>query len=195
MPDERMEHHQVRLAAARDEDTVRGLVFNALFAVLREAGGEAAARAADPTGKGSRVDFFTYPAADFLRLSWDAAERLGPSAGGADQVFFRVGHKAGSAVLESMLGKTILAVSGAGGVRQLLASVPSAYRGTVSYGERRVQVQDEGRARAVFRGELLAAPFHCGVFTAVLERAGARNVRAEVREAGALEAELLLSWE
>ncbi|GAO04164.1 DUF2378 family protein [Anaeromyxobacter sp. PSR-1] len=186
---------EARIAAARSDDTVRGLVFNALFSVVREVAGEEAARACDPTGKASRVEFFSYPVTDFLALAAAVAERIGGRLGGEQQAFFRIGHRAGGMVLDSMVGKTMLALSEAGGARQLLANVPSAYKGAVSYGERRLEWTGERRARVTFRRELLAPPFHCGVFTAVLERVGAKDIRTEARQTGALDAECELAWE
>ena len=84
---------EARLAAATPDDTVRGLIFNAVFSVVSEALGDAAARACDPSGKGGRIDFFTHPVADFLRTCWDAADLLEPALGGPES-FFRIGHRA-----------------------------------------------------------------------------------------------------
>jgi uncharacterized protein (TIGR02265 family) len=186
---------EARIAAANQEDTVRGLIFNAVFSVVREALGEQAARACDPCGKGTRVDFFTYPVVDFLRVCWAAAEKVEPVLRGTDPVFFRIGHRACTFVFGSLLGRTLLALSRAGGPRQLLLNAPGAYRGTVSYGERTAETVSDRHVRLTFRRDFLVPPFHCGVFVAAIEAVGGRRARAEGRQTGLLDATYDVTWE
>ena len=39
-------------------------------------------RAIDPSGKGSRIDFFSYPIQEYLQVAWTAADRLEGKLGG-----------------------------------------------------------------------------------------------------------------
>jgi uncharacterized protein (TIGR02265 family) len=183
-----------RIAAATPADTVRGLIFNAIFSVVREAAGDEAARACDPARKAQRTEFFNYPVVDFLRIIWDAADRLEGKIG-SEAAFYRIGHRAGELVLGSMLGKTLLALAGTGGPRQLLAHAPGGYRATVSYGERLVSWPSENHARFVFIRDFLVPPFHCGVLATGAERAGGRLVKAVGRQTGPLEAVYDITWE
>ncbi len=184
-----------RVAAATAQDTVRGLIFNAIFGVLREGAGEGAAAACDPVRKGTRTDFFTYPVTDFLRIIWDAVDLLEPKLGGADAAFFAIGHRACENVMESMVGRTLLAIGGNGGPRELLTHVPAGYKATVSYGVRTVEWPSERHARIRFAQDFLVPPFHCGVLAAVAERVGGRNVRATGRSVALLEAQYEVEWE
>src|SRR5512141_3431474 len=88
-----------RVAAATDADTSRGLNFNRLFDLVRDHLGDEAARAMDPQRKGSRVDFFSYPVAEYLRIAWDAADRLEQQLGGVDAVFTELGRRTVSGFL------------------------------------------------------------------------------------------------
>jgi uncharacterized protein (TIGR02265 family) len=195
MPADRQELER-RVAAAMPSDTVRGLIFNAIFSVVREAAGDEVARQCDPARKGQRTEFFNYPVTDFLRIFWDASDRLeGKVAGGAEAAFFRIGHRAGELVLGSMLGKTLLALAGTGGPRQLLGHAPGGYRATVSYGERLVSWPGERHARFVFIRDFLVPNFHCGVLAAGAERVGGKNVKALGRQTGPLEAVYDVTWE
>lgn len=183
-----------RLALATSGDTVRGLIFNAIFGVVRDLAGDDVARACDPAHKAARVDFLSYPVTDFLRIIWDAADRLEDQIGGADQAFFQVGRRAGALVLDSMFGKTLITLA-VNGPRQLLASAPAAYRGTVSYGERRVEFVGPTHGRLHFKRDFLVPEFHCGVIEAGMERGGAHNVRVRGEQTGPLEATYDVVWD
>lgn len=182
-----------RISAATPEDTVRGLVFNGAFSVLREFGGEDAARACDPLGTGSRTDFFSYPVVDYLTMAWAAADRLEGALGGTDAVFYRIGHRALTNVFSSMLGRTLLTIA-AGDIKRLLSQTPSGYRATVSYGERTVDWPAPNHCHMVFKRDFLVPPFHCGVVSGAIEMMGGRDVKATGRQTGFLEAEYDFTW-
>src|SRR5512134_2082623 len=80
-----------RIDAATSGDTVRGVVFNATFGLVRRHEGDEAARACDPLGKGSRSDFMNYDVRDFLEISYAAARALAPTHGGEDAAFLAIG--------------------------------------------------------------------------------------------------------
>ena len=185
---------ETRLAAAVPEDTVRGLVFNGAFFVLREHGGEETARQCDPAGAGSRIDFFSYPVTDYLNVAWNAADRLESHVGGVDAAFYKIGHRALANVLSSMLGRTLLTIAGRD-IQRLLSQAPSGYKATVSYGERTVDWPSPRHAHMVFQHDFLVPPFHCGVIAAAVEMAGGRNVKAVGRKTGFLEAEYDITWD
>ncbi len=185
---------EARIAAATPDDTVRGLVFNGAFSVLREFGDEDAARQCDPLQTGSRTDFFSYPVVDYLNLAWAAADRLESALGGVDQVFYRIGHRALTNVFSSMLGRTLLTIAG-GDMQRLLSQTSSGYRATVSYGERTVDWPSPTHCHMVFQRDFLVPPFHCGVVSAAIEMMGGRNVKAVGRQTTFLEAEYDFTWE
>jgi uncharacterized protein (TIGR02265 family) len=182
-----------RLAAASPGDTVRGLIFEGVFDLLREHGGEEDVLACDPSGKGRRADFLSYPVADYLRLAWAAADRLEAVLGGVDAAFFRMGYRATANVLGSTLGHTLLTFGR--NPRTLLSQASSAYRATVSYGQRTVTWQGDRHARLEFVRDFLVVPFHRGVLEAVLDGTGAKGGRVEGRVTGFLQAVYEVSWE
>ncbi len=191
MPSDRRDL-EARIAAATAGDTVRGLIFNAIFHVAREHGGPDVATACDPEGKGQRIDFFSYPVADFLRACWSLADALAPKLS-FDETLWHVGHRAGNGVLGSTIGKTMAAIAGMD-ARKLLAQAPGGYRATVSYGERRVEWMGERHARLTFTRDFLVPPFHCGVFAGALEAIGASAPKAVGRQTGPLEAVYDVTW-
>jgi uncharacterized protein (TIGR02265 family) len=182
-----------RLSAATPSDTVRGIVFNAVFDVAREGAGDEAARRCDPARKGSRVDFFSYPVAEFLRITWNVADVLARDLP-FDETLRRIGLKAGGGVLGSPLGKTLATIAGMD-PRRLMAQTPAGYRATVSYGERIVEWVSERHVRHTFRRDFLVPSFHCGVFVGALQAIGARGARAEGRQTGFLEAVYDVTWQ
>jgi uncharacterized protein (TIGR02265 family) len=187
---------EARIAAATPQDTVRGVVFNAIFSVVREEAGDEATRKVDSvSGKGARTEFFTYPVADFLNIIWNAADLLEPKLGSVEAVYYRIGARAAELVAASMLGKTMLALAAGGGTRRLLAHLPGGYRATVSYGERTVSWLSENHARYVFSRDFLVPPFHAGVLAVGATVSGGKNVRAVGRQTGPLEAVYDVTWE
>lgn len=183
-----------RIAAATPADTVRGLVFNAIFDTVEEHLGKAAATALDPLRKGHRTDFFSFPVVDFLRLAFDAADALERKLGSTAAGFQAIGYRAASNTFGSMVGATIVALAGKEGVRTLLANAASAYRTTVSYGDRRLEWLAPNHARFTFRRDFLVPPFHAGVFLAAVEAFGARGAEVHGEQTGLLDATYDVRW-
>jgi uncharacterized protein (TIGR02265 family) len=183
-----------RLAATTDADTSRGLNFNRVFDLVREVAGPDAARACDPQRKGSRVDFFSYPVADYLRVAWDAADHLERSFGSVDAVWEELGRRTVNGFLSSALGRTIHALAGRD-PRRFVSAGPPGYRSAVSYGERTVEWLGERRARLVFRRDFMVPAFHRAVMLAALEASDAKSPRVEARATGLLDSEYDLTWD
>ena len=130
---------QARIAATKPRDTARGLCFNALFDTLEEHLGKDVAVAVDPERKGPRTEFFSYPVADFLRISFEGADRLERKLGSLDDAFRAFGYRTTTNVLGSMMGATMIALAGKNGLRALLGQAVTGYRATVSYGDRKLE--------------------------------------------------------
>jgi uncharacterized protein (TIGR02265 family) len=182
-----------RLHAAKPRDTIRGVVFNAAFNVIEELAGTVAALEWDPAGKGRRSEFFSYPVADFLRLTWAAADELEARGRDRASVFREFGSRAALRWLSCALGRTLVAFTGAD-PRRLLTHTATGYRNVVSYGTRTLEWLGDRRARLLFKGEFLVPPFHCGVLTAALESTCGGRFDVEGREIGFLESEYDVSW-
>jgi uncharacterized protein (TIGR02265 family) len=185
---------EARLAATTEADTSRGLNFNRLFELVRERAGEDAARACDPSRKGSRVDFFSYPVSDYLRIAWDAADRLEAKFGSIDAFWEELGRRTVNGFLSSALGRTIYALAGRD-PRRFVSAGPAGYRSAVSYGERTVEFRGERRAHLVFRRDFMVPAFHRAVMLAALEASDAKSPRVEARAISLLDSEYDLAWE
>jgi uncharacterized protein (TIGR02265 family) len=181
-----------RIAAATPADTVRGVIFKATSRLVREHLGDAAARACEP-GKGSRVDFLSYPVVDYLRLAWASVDALEPRLGSAGAAFQAIGDAAMRDVFATLLGRTLLSLAG-DDMRQLLSQVGTGYKATVGYGERTVEWRGERNAHFVFLRDFLVPEFHCGVLAAAARALGGRDVLCQGRPTGFLDLEIDLSW-
>jgi uncharacterized protein (TIGR02265 family) len=165
-----------RLRATTPRDTVRGMMFKG---VMVEAGrrfgpdraGEVQRRVAP---QGWR-DFFSYPAADFLKMMFELTE-LG-QAGGASRAEMQrfCGAATADAFFASTIGKTLLLLWSSGGPPKLLHNAPGGYRQVVSYGVRTFLPQGERAGVMQFRQDMMPAAYHEGVFQACF-----RALRAEV---------------
>jgi len=185
---------EARLAAAKPQDTTRGLSFNALFDSIEEHLGKADAVALDPEHKGHRVEFFSYPVADFLRISFDAADRMTRKLGSPDAAFRAFGYRMLAHVFGSKIGATMLAFAGRNGVRALLGQAVPGDRAMVSYGTRKGEWGGERHARVTFDGDFMVAPYHCGIFQATIDAVGAKAERVEGRQTGLLASEYDVVW-
>ncbi len=183
-----------RLAATTDADTSRGLNFNRLFDLVREHLGDEAARTCDPQRKGSRTDFFSYPVADYLRICWDAVDRLEPKLGSADAVFAELGRRTVTGFLGSVLGRTIFTLAGRD-PRRFVSAGPAGYRSAVSYGERSVEWLGDRHARMVFRRDFMPPTFHRAVILSGLAASDAKHPKVEANATALLDSEYDVSWE
>jgi uncharacterized protein (TIGR02265 family) len=182
-----------RIRAASRDDTVRGLVFNAAFDLVRRVAGEDAARACDPEHVSHRLGFHSFLVEDFLRVAFAAARALAPSYGGADGALGAIGACVWGEVSRSVAGRTLMSLS-AGDPRLFVDRIASGYRTVVSWGERTVAWEGERRARLRFERDFLDAPFHAGVLSAAMAATEAQRPQVNGRDAGFLAVELELSW-
>lgn len=183
-----------RVAAASEADTSRGLNFNTLFTLVRETLDDRAAKACDPQGKGSRVDFFSYPVAEYLRIAWAAADRLEPSLGSVDAVWRELGRRTVTGFLASAIGRTVFAMAGRD-PRKVVSAGPAGYRTAVSYGERKVEWLGDRHARLSFSRDFMVPQFHVAVLETALEATEAVRPVVEGREAAFLETIYDIRWE
>jgi uncharacterized protein (TIGR02265 family) len=193
MPADRRELKQ-RVEAATPADTSRGLNYTTLFALVTDHLGPDAGRQVDVLGKGRRADFFSYPVSEYLEIAWNAMDRLEPHFGSTEAVLAELGRRTAVSFLDSMIGRTLLTVSGRD-PRRLIASTGSGYRSAVSYGERHHEFLGERRARLTFRRDFMPATFHHGVILAAMQATLARRPRVEVEVRSLLDVDYLVEWD
>ena len=191
MPADRLDL-AARLAAATKDDTIRGLAFNAAFDVVCEHADEATVLLCDPSGRGKRADFSSYPVTDLLQVAWAVADRLERKLGGPEEAFFQIGYRATAGVLGSMLGSTLLAFGRS--PRALLSQVPTAFKATTGYGQRFVTWEGEAAARVDFDHEFLPLAYLRGTILAGLEAASAKQPRVEGSVPGFMKATFQVTW-
>jgi uncharacterized protein (TIGR02265 family) len=182
-----------RLAAASATDTSRGLNYTTLFTLVRDHRGEAAARQVDPLGKGTRVDFFSYPIGEYLQATWSAMDLLEATFGSADAVLTELGRRTITGFLASMIGRTVYAVVGKE-PKRLLGSVASSYRTAVSYGERTAEFLGPNQARLTFRHDFMPPVFHQSVILTALQSSEARRPKVVGRATGLLDSVYEIEW-
>lgn len=184
-----------RLALCTDQDTTRGMFFNGALATLRSAGTPDALTACiQAAEQGPKfVDLFNYPVAAFLKLAWKATEYIGPVFGSPEAVFRRMGQEAVDDFLGSGMGRTLLTLAGKN-PRRLVMSVPSAYKVTVSYGERSVTWRSESSATIHFRRDLMHPAYHEGVLLTAVAAFGGEAVRVSSNVVGPLDTDFEVSW-
>jgi uncharacterized protein (TIGR02265 family) len=179
---------------ATEGATVRGLIFNAVFKLVASHHGEAAAEEIRSLiSKKPLVDFFSYPARDFLKILYAAAERMAPRYGSTEAAIQACGAAAVSGFFSSQVGKTLTNIIGKGNPKRLFSSAPTAYSTTVSYGQRTCTPMGERGVRLHFRGDMQPVEFHQGLLAEALRAVGCQG-RVEVRKVSLDEAEYLIQW-
>ncbi|MFY1830382.1 DUF2378 family protein [Myxococcus fulvus] len=186
-----------RLALVRPEDTVRGLIFNAVLLLAeRQLGPDSAARLREPLFKRSPVDFFSYSAVDAIRLLYatsEALEKAGRYPTQEDAVR-ACGAAAVTGFFSSTVGQTLTRLIGKGDPKRLLSNAPTAYSTLVSYGRREYTVLHERHVRLSFQGDMQPVQFHEGVLQEAL-KAIQCNGRVVGTPHGYFAADYDITWE
>jgi len=184
-----------RLALATPQDTVRGLFFNSMLDLVRALDGDAAARhCLEASGERHFVEFFNYPVSALIRLTYTAGQVLSVRYGSFDDALWLLGQKAMSDFLESLMGRALKHIIGQD-PRNLLLSMQSIYRMTMSYGERRVVWDGPTTGRLLLKRNFIPRAYHEGGLRAMLDRMRAQSVKVVGRQVGPLDYEFEFSWE
>ena len=195
MPSDKSELDQ-RIALTRPDHTVRGFIFNSILMLVSErAGSEAMARLAEEVRMKKPIDFFSYPAADFLRLLYAAVDVLEPYCGSVDDTFRACGAATVSGFFESHVGNTLSKLVGRGDPKRAFSSTSTVYKTLVSYGSHDCEPLDGRRLRIIFRGDMQPMRFHEGSLKAALMAVGGGERSAVRGTARALDhSEFLVEW-
>ncbi len=184
-----------RLHQATDADRVRGIFTKGVIAEVETlVGHPAAERCLDVVGRREFAALASYPVTDFLKLLWTAAAECEKSVGGKDEAVRRLGARSVDDFFDSAVGAALLTFV-RGHPKRLITSAPIAYRSAVTYGDRTVKWTGEHSCIIVFARDFLVGPYHEGVILAALKRTGGKNVRAQWRVTGPLNADYQVSWE
>jgi uncharacterized protein (TIGR02265 family) len=194
--EEAQEEVEHRLAQVLPTDRVRGVFFRSVQQAILVSKGEAAMEEClEECEERDFMDFFAYPAADFLRMVRRAAWLLRSEEGGFEETMRMLGYMGTAAFLESQAGKA-MEVLIAGTPRRALENLPMAYLVTTpTGGPLTVSWPEHMHCRLTFSRDFLPRPYVEGTLEAHLKKAGARAVRVTGRWTGGLASEYELSWE
>ncbi len=184
-----------RMCLATAEDTVCGLYFNSTLAVLQSVGDEALVkRCVEASGEERFLDFFHYPVRLQGQMVSAALPTLTEEYGSAEEALRQLGRLGAKHFLRAGVGKAMLSLS-PGSPRQLLSSLPTAYRLSVSYGHYELKWTGPRSGRFVLKGDFMPHPFHEGTVSTLLERGGAREVWVSGWPTGGLDSECEFCWQ
>ncbi len=184
-----------RLAQATPDKMCRGMFLKGILQVVRSLGDEAALQRCITAGGEARLtDFFNYPAASQVRMVFAAADVLGARNGGIEEGLRLLGRQATSDFLNSLAGKTMLALTGKNPTK-MLNSLPTAFRASNNYGQHSVEWTGPSSGRFVLKGDLMPEPYNSGIVEAVLMIADLRQPRVVGRQVALLDCECVFSWE
>jgi uncharacterized protein (TIGR02265 family) len=184
-----------RLALVTPADTTRGMFFNGVLALVRQQGSaEGVKRCLAACDNQRFLDFFNYPAEQFLKLVWAAARVLEPGLEGFEPALRVLGRQAATDFLSSAAGKALMLL-GQGDVRRLMENLPSAYRVSVSYGQRTVEWTGPQSGRLLMERDFMPFAYHEGVLVGLLEAQGVTGVKVVGHQEGLMSSEYDFSWE
>lgn len=170
MPSDKTELAQ-RIALCKPEDTVRGFIFKAVYGLVESRVGSAGVDRLMVQLRVHKmpVDFFSYPAADFLRMLFAAVDILEPHFPSVDATFRACGASTVTGFFRSYVGNTLMKlISGGDDPKRALSTVGTVYSTLVSYGAREFRDLGGKRGLIVFRNDMQPALFHEGALTEVL---------------------------
>ena len=189
-----LQEREQRMGLAPEGATVRGLIFNAVFKLVGKHKGEAVAT--ELRARISRkplVDFFSYPARDFIEVLYQGAELMAPEYGSVEAAIQACGAASISGFFQSSVGRTLTSLIGHKDPKRLFSSSPTAYSTAVSYGRREYAALGERRVRLHFRGDMQPVEFHQGLLMEALRTVGYEG-RVSAHKLGLDEAEYIIEW-
>jgi uncharacterized protein (TIGR02265 family) len=186
---------QKRLALVTPGDTVRGFFFKGVLETVSASADEEATRRCLVTLSHTRfVDFFSYSIADFLRLTFTAAQCLASSQGGFEAALRRLGQQTMKSFLRSMAGTTSLSFAG-NDERKLLMSLPVMLRTGVSYGERTLSWLGPRCCRISMKRDFMPPAYHEGQLQSLMRTLHSQPVEVHSWALAALDSEYVVSWD
>lgn len=192
MPTDKQELER-RVALTTAQHQVRGFNFTAVLSLVEKKVGAPTARELGAPAGRRFLSFFNYPAADFLRLTFHAADALETTYGGVDRALRALGEATSRALLETTVGRTLVNFARGSVPHQVFKHTPTAYGMAVTFGERTVLQLDERRSKLIILGDMRPASLHEGIVAAGLSATG---VQAHITSTstGLDSCELLLDW-
>ncbi|HEX8820128.1 MAG TPA: DUF2378 family protein [Archangium sp.] len=156
-----------RIAICKPEDTVRGFIFKSVYGLVEKRAGSAGVDRMLQQLRVNKmpVDFFSYPAADFLRLLYMAADVLEPQFPTVEDAIRACGAATVTGFFNSYVGHTLVKLIGMNDPKRLFSSVQTVYSTLVSYGNRSYQDLGPGRFRLDYAGDMQPVYFHEGALT------------------------------
>jgi uncharacterized protein (TIGR02265 family) len=169
MPSDKSDLAQ-RIAICKPEDTVRGFIFKSVYGLVEQRAGSAGMARLQQQLQGNKmpVDFFSYPAADFLRLLYAATDVLEPHYPSLQDTFRACGASTVTGFFNSYVGNTFMKLVGFGDPKRVFSSVGTIYSTLVSYGKRSYEDLGESSLRLHYRGDMQPIYFHEGALTQAL---------------------------
>lgn len=195
MPSDKTDLAQ-RIALCTPEDTVRGFIFKSVYELVeKRVGGAGVDRMLTNLRIHKMpVDFFSYPAADFLRMLYTAADILEPTCASPTEAIWACGASTVTGFFKSYVGNTLMRlIAGGDDPRRALSTVSTVYSTLVSYGIREFHERGETRGLIVFRQDMQPVAFHEGSLTEVLRVLVGRG-KVTGRALALDHAEYLLDW-
>lgn len=183
------------MGLAAETATIRGLIFNAVFKLVATHRGEAVATElrTSVAPRKPLVDFFSYPARDFIQVLYKASELLAPVYGSPEAAMKACGAASISGFFQTSVGKTLVTLIGHKDPKRLFSSTPTAYSTAVNYGKREYTALGDRRVRLYFKGDMQPVEYHQGLLMEALKVVGVEG-RVDVRKVGLDEAEYLIEW-
>lgn len=184
-----------RLSLVPPGDTARGFVFTTTLNAVRSEAGEAVLkRCVEAAEGGPFIPFFNYPIRSLLRLFYAAAWELSNKRGGFERAMWHLGARSAPEFLQSIVGKTLLSLSGAS-VKRLVDGIPVAYPTIYGHGSCSLSWMEENSGEIRLHGNLLPAPFIEGAVFHVLRAHQPSGLVVQVRRVAPTENVLTVSWE
>ena len=183
-----------RLSLATPADTVRGLaIYSVLDAVRADLGNEAVRHCLDQCEEKNHKGFFNYPVGEYLRLLYTGAWMLSERYGGFDDAVRRISGGIAPGFLGSVVGRAYLLLASEG-PKQLINSLPLAFRAMASFGEISVQWTGPRSGLLIMKRDFILHLSHESGLTGLFRTLGFPGARVRGRRTGALDNEVEFSW-
>ncbi|PTL84676.1 TIGR02265 family protein [Vitiosangium sp. GDMCC 1.1324] len=189
------EELQFRLSFIEPSNAIRGVFIKGVLEVVQQIGGKAAVdHCMEELGETELLDFFNYPMATFIRMTYAAAHFLSDRYGGFQGAMWKMGHQALKNFEASPVGKSMLLMAH-GNPKRLLDTLPATTQAMTAGGESSVMSTGSNSGVYSVKRDFTPPAYTEGAMQALFEATKARGVQVHAKRTGPFDTDYEISWE
>lgn len=189
------EELRFRLSFIEPSNAIRGVFIKGVLEVVQQIGGKAAVdHCMEVLGEKELLDFFNYPMATFLRMTYAAAHFLSDRYGNFEGAMWKMGYQALKNFEVSPVGRSMLMLAH-GEPKRLLESLPATTQAMTAGGE--TSVLSTGHTSGIYsvKRDFMPPCYTEGAMQALFEVMKVHKLEIHAERTGPFDTNYRISWQ